>query len=92
MNWWLLGICIVLFFLSMRVLGDSYRFKQLVKAMNGFSDIITALTEMPAERTEEVRALWTQAMVRAETSLALTGWWVLGIVMFLIVLVIRGHL
>ena len=92
MNWWLIGLCVAMMLLWFRQLGSVHRWNSLVKTMSTIMEMVGTLADMPPEKLEEGRKVWTEARINAEKQLAVTSVLVFGIVIFLIALMVRGKI
>lgn len=92
MNGYLLGIALIMAWLGLQAVGAHVRHKNLMKACSAFTDMLGALAKMPEEQIREGREQWDRARVNAEISLAVSSCVFLAALIFLVVLVVRGHL
>ena len=92
MDWWLLGIILVLAYLGIQNFGHHVRWKAAVKGFSALSEMMGTLAEIPKAELDKGMNMWTEARITAERNTAVGAIMLLIIVIFLVVLGIHGKI
>ncbi len=92
MNWWLLGIILVVGHLTLQNLGHHMRWKGTVKAFSALSDMIGTIAEMPKAEIDKATTMWGEARITAERNVAVGSILLLVIAVFLVALGVHGKI
>ncbi len=92
MNWWLLGIILVVGHLALQNFGHHVRWKAAVKAFTALSEMMGTIAEIPKADLDKGMNMWTEARITAERNTAVGAIWLLVIAIFLVALGVHGKI
>jgi hypothetical protein len=92
MNGYIVGLCIVIFFLATHAVVTRIQLGSMLKVFSAMSDLLGEVSGIPDKEIGELRATWKAKMDGMRTSIGVTMLWWLGITVFLVVLALRGSL
>lgn len=92
MNWYLLGLCLVILWLGVQALGNHFQTKALINAFSAFTDIVGTVANIPEKELGQARTQWELAKARSDQRIGMTMLILLAVLVFFCVLVARGHI
>jgi hypothetical protein len=92
MDWWFLGIVLIVGYLALQNFGHHVRWKGAVKAFAALSEMLGTIAEMPKDEIDKAVNIWGETRITAERNIAIGSIVLLVIAIFLVALGIHGKI
>lgn len=90
MDWWLIGVILVVGYLGLQNFGHLVRWKGAIQAFSAMTEMLGAVAEMPKEEIQKAQSKWDEARITAAQQTTAGAIVLLAIVIFLIALGVHG--